>query len=51
MLSYNKYATFIHMGYELLVLVDNLAKIANCNNFEDVEHTKIFDLRNNLIFY
>lgn len=46
---YENRDTSIRMGYELLVFMENLVKFANCSKFEEVEHTKIFDLLSNLI--
>ena len=46
---YENRDTSIRMGYELLVFMENLVKFANCSNFEELEHAKIFDLLSNLI--
>ncbi len=46
---YENRDTSIRMGYELLVFMENLVKFANCSKFEEVEHTKIFDLLSYLI--
>lgn len=46
---YENRDTSIRMGYELLVFMENLVKFANCSKFEEVEHTKIFNLLSYLI--